>query len=379
MSNALRDTVSRLLAAEGAIIEPVEPDGLEVLAPAPLQDALAIPELARLGFGLELAGQHLHVNLESEWMNRLQALVDRRGRLLQMTWPNAAAVPAGKDLGETAGRGLALDNATFRLGEAEPARTHYLWLAFRVTALSEEKREEIIHLCLNESNLAEAEHLVEPLRAALYDRRDCDAPGPDRDDAPPPPPTEGLRNLVARALPGRLRLLVAPFVAGMERRMTRDLERLRTYHADLMRETAVKLEEKKRKGEPDETLARERLRLDAIEREYAAKVADLQRKYAMTVEAELLQACRVLVPVRRQHLTILRRKGKRDYHLDWNPVSRRLDQLPCESCYALSKSHAICDDRLHILCPECHAPCPSCGKLYCRACHPARCPTCPRQ
>jgi len=48
---ALRDFVADVLETQGAAVEPVEPDGLDILAPTPLRSAMGWPELARLGFG----------------------------------------------------------------------------------------------------------------------------------------------------------------------------------------------------------------------------------------------------------------------------------------------------------------------------------------
>ena len=48
--SALREFVADLLDSEGAVVEPVEPDGLDVMAPEPLRAAMGWPELARLGF-----------------------------------------------------------------------------------------------------------------------------------------------------------------------------------------------------------------------------------------------------------------------------------------------------------------------------------------
>ena len=45
---ALRDFVADMLEAEGAAIEPVEPDGLEVLAPPDLRAVMGWPEVVRL-------------------------------------------------------------------------------------------------------------------------------------------------------------------------------------------------------------------------------------------------------------------------------------------------------------------------------------------
>ena len=40
-----------LLAQQGALVEPIEPEGLEVLASSPVQQALGVNEFFRVGFG----------------------------------------------------------------------------------------------------------------------------------------------------------------------------------------------------------------------------------------------------------------------------------------------------------------------------------------
>ncbi|HVG82702.1 MAG TPA: hypothetical protein VNB28_10515 [Methylomirabilota bacterium] len=79
--SALREFVADLLDGEGALVEPVEPDGLDVLAPEPLRAALDWPELARLGFGAQLPPGAVPVRLEGDWLDRFGALLGSRGRL----------------------------------------------------------------------------------------------------------------------------------------------------------------------------------------------------------------------------------------------------------------------------------------------------------
>src|SRR5260370_11812192 len=80
---ALRDFVADMLESEGAAIEPVEPDGLEVLAPEPLRAAMGWPEFARLGFGATLPAGALPIGLEGDWLDRFGALLGERGRLAE--------------------------------------------------------------------------------------------------------------------------------------------------------------------------------------------------------------------------------------------------------------------------------------------------------
>src|SRR5437763_14048173 len=77
---ALRDFVADMLESEGAAIEPVEPDGLAVLAPEPLRAAMGWPDLARLGFGAALLAGAIPLGLAGQWLDRFGNLLSKRGR-----------------------------------------------------------------------------------------------------------------------------------------------------------------------------------------------------------------------------------------------------------------------------------------------------------
>ena len=387
--NNLRDVLAETLAAEGAIIEPIDPDGLEILAPPHLQEALSIPEWSRLGFGSEIPEEARRVSLESDWVERLERLLENRGRYLSISLEHP--LPKPRDLPALARQEMILENSACRLADEEITKTSYLLLTFRITAVSDEKNEDLLHLCVNEANGASADSLVQPLLACLRAGQGTAGIDSGDRDLSSAWPASRVHELASRALPGRIRVELAPFLSGMERRMARDLERLHAYHTDLGSEVTRRLQEKKRKEERIEIREaiqkREESRLEAIEREYHAKVADLRRKYAMTVEVRFTQALRVAMPVIRVSLTILRRKGSRNYPLDWNPLARAFDSVPCEACWLspkkyASQNHALrrtllaCDDQLHLVCASCMSPCPSCGKAFCRACHAKRCPKC---
>src|SRR5207253_3509476 len=97
---------------------------------------------------------------------------------------------------------------------------------------------------------------------------------------------------IRRALPERIHLHLTPFVKGLQRRLDRDLARVHDYYSDLQRESLLRLQ--KRNGD-----ARERLRLESIEREYGAKVEDLRQKYGARVEVDLNQTLELIMPVQR--------------------------------------------------------------------------------
>lgn len=371
-----RGVVSSILSAEGAIVEPCGADGIEVLAPEPLQKALSIPEWTRMGFGAQLPDQALRVSLESDWIQRLGGLLGNRGSLLFISLARDLFSKRPSDPAKLLEDKMIMGNATYRLKEMVEARTRYLLLTFRLTAISDEKRDDILHLCINESNSVISDDLVDPLFSYLNSLKETYASRPEDAGLPAPWTDREVRNFVEKVIEGRIRTRFTPFLSGMKRRMERDMERLYTYHTDLMNEAFKRLADKKEKGMGKDDLEKERARIAAIKREYQAKVADLERKYALMVEFDLISVLRLIMPVYRFSLLIMRRKGKRNFHLDYNPISKELEPLPCERCLSLSKPHLVCDDSLHLLCPVCMSPCVSCAKTYCRACHPTKCPTC---
>ncbi len=374
----LRDILARTLAAQGALVEPLDPDGLEICAPPHLQSALALPEWSRVGFGATLPEQAARVSFEAEWAQRLMRLLGERGSYLSFRWlSDVPPAPAG-ELERDLSRSLVLDNATFRVAEFTPARSNYFLLVYHVTSTSDDKREDTICLCINESNGAVSDRLVSPLIAKLREEYESRITAPFQAELPLGMLAPKLGERANRLLPSRIRIRLAPFLAGMERRMARDLDRLHTYYGDLRAEASIRIENRKRKGEEPKTIEAEQMRLQAIEREYHAKVADLDRKYAMSVDVRLAQVVRAQLPAWRAELFLMRRKGIRKICLDWCALSKEFDLLPCEACFATPRTFRVCDDRLHLTCSACISCCPDCGKEFCRACHPVKCPKCGR-
>ncbi|MDW7712276.1 MAG: hypothetical protein SCH98_17560 [Deferrisomatales bacterium] len=385
--NPLRDLVGELLRLEGALVEHVEPEGLEILAPVPIQRALDLPEWSRLGFGAELPDEARRLSLESEWLGRLGNLLGEGGRTLARTLPRSVSAPGDPE--RVLQHGLALTNATYRLRGVTPAWTRYLVFTFRYSAVSDEKREGLLHFGVNTANGATLDDWVEPLLALALPPGSAEAAVRPEPEKPPPAEAlpapwqaERLAAVLDRAVPPRVRSRLEPFLAGMARRQERDLARVRRYYGELRAEALERLNRFESAPDPTEKhragAERERQRLEAVAREYRAKVADLGQKYAVTVTLEWVQTLELLSPVERFDVLVKRRKGERRIALDWNPWVKRLEQAPCEYAHSWDRTRAVCDEALHLVSPAAHGPCPGCGKELCRACHPAKCPKCSR-
>ncbi len=263
----LTEILARTLAAQGALVEPLDPDGLEIFAPPHLQAALTLPEWSRVGFGASLPEQAVRVSFEAEWAQRLMRLLGERGTCLAFRWPSDTPPVPADELELDLSHALVLDNATFRVNEFIPARSNYFLLLFHVTSTSDDKREDTISLCINESNGALSDRLVRKLMTELREASESHIAAPVQTELPLGVSGLNLGECANRLLPSRIRVRLAPFLAGMERRMSRDLDRLHAYYDDLRKEAFARIENKKRKGEEPGTIEAEQMRLQAVERE----------------------------------------------------------------------------------------------------------------
>ena len=379
---AFRDFVADLLDREGAIVEPVEPDGLDVLVPEPLRAAMGWPELVHLGFGAQLPPDAMPVGLEGDWLDRFGALLGDRGRLAerQLVLPTPVTPPSDPERRLEAA--LDLRNAIWRLRDARPAWTRCMLLAFRYTATSDEQREGLIWLGFNTATGAALEDdMVGRLRHLLAGDMEWRAPDPAvRSEAGSVADASMLTERTQARLDHLVRRDLDPFLRAMRRRLDRDCGRIHVYHADLRRGALTKLAALQSvtgdKAEADRV--RERMRVAAIEREYAGKLDDLRHNYALRVTVDWVQGLVLLAPVHRYEVLIRRRKGERIVAIDWHPAVRMMEPPLCDWGPGLERARLVCDDHLHLTDLAGQAPCLSCGKAWCRACHGPACLRCKR-
>ena len=176
---ALRDFVSEVLEMEGSAVEAIEPDGLEILAPEPLRTAMGWPELARLGFGAELPDRATAVGFVGDWLDRFGVLLGDRGRLAERQFVLPGPPPRIYDPERLLDHALDFPNAVWRLHGVSAAWTRCLLLAFRYTAVSDEKRNGLVWLGVNQGTGAVIDDFTTRLRALLAGDEEWQVPDAD--------------------------------------------------------------------------------------------------------------------------------------------------------------------------------------------------------
>jgi hypothetical protein len=375
----LQAFVADLLERHGAAVERLEPDRLEVLAPTGLQRQLGWPEFAHLNFGTQRSQGSIAIGLEGDWLERFGGLLADQGRWSERELRPAAPLPPPGDPERVLDRAIGLPNAVWRLQGVSSTWTRCLMLAFRFTAVSDEKREGLISLGFNLATGAVINDILARLRPTLAQPEWCVPAAAMKRIAGAGWSEATLASRLHPLLDAEVRESVEPFLRAMRRRLERDRNRVHAYHDELRRASLKRLETLARsEGERAQAdRRREMLRVGAIEREYRVKLDDLGRNYALRVTVEWVQALDLYVPVQRFDVLIRRRKGERLIQLDWHPLVKAAEPPLCEAGLGRDRVRLVCDDGLHLTDHSGQAPCVSCGKPFCRACLTA-CPRCQR-
>lgn len=358
----LRDFTTALLSHSGALVEKV-PDGLEVILPNDVANALDLPEHTHLIFSTEGKGG-IHLTYDSELFKKLGDLLGERGRFSVVNLP-ASPVRLDK-LGERLSEKVILQNAVFDLERNEEGPLSYLLAYFRYTARSDERQEGISALLVNERNLS-----VRPFQTEGLDILEDTLEGPrEGNDLVV---SEAVLKALCQAQTERVKEALFDFIKSLERRLNRDVARVHRYYQSLFAEAMRIAAKKAASGEETEKAQR---KIEAIETERKWKVQDLIAKYCLTVQMQPISFIRIETRAPVFWVALKRRKGRRSFPLTYNPVVKALDPLPCEGCFYPKRVSFVCDDRLHLVCPLCFAACPRCRREICRACQPRGCPRC---
>jgi len=373
-SRPLPEVLANILTLEGALLERTDDDCLEFVVPPSLSETLGIPEHGKLSFAYHPFDESvISASYESEFFRSVDRLFSGRGKMAKAVY--SSQLPNIGKVSKWVSEKIALSNASFRLQKVDNQRIAYALIFFKYVALSDEKREGIFSLLINEQNLS-----TSPLNAnvtAFWE----DLKEPKEILAR----SEGISKSLQAGFSAASLIVkeeFEPFIKSLERRLNRDIIRVFEYYETLKGEIHKAFEKKFFSGRdsPEAQSEEERKvlsgKLDAVEGEKRWKIQDLVSKYALNIRIEPVCIIDIETESLVFWLEIKRRLSSRTFPLSYNPLLKKVDSLPCEGCFHPRGTYYLCDEKLHILCATCFRKCPDCGREYCSACHPKGCPRC---
>jgi hypothetical protein len=330
----------QVLEKHGGLVEQ-RSDHLLTLLPASLARLLELPEEVQLG------GEGVPLLYGSPLLDRLINLATREVPVVY----GQVEVPYLKKAGfeQLIGQDLSFADGQARLVSRAEARTSYMVLVCHYVALSDERKEGLVQVGVNEGSGA----LIPDLEKRLSEfQLQFFAPG----KVPPHFPVH-LEQAVSNALKSariNTETELSDFFSSMRRRLRRDVRNTREYYEALKKEMEASLKHPNlTDGQRQERVAK----IQELPQEMARKIADLEHKYQVQISVRGCAALRFIAPVVQIMIGINYRKFQRTARVTWNPITRRLDPLVCEHCQETIRAIHPREKDSHILliCPSCSA------------------------
>ena len=218
-------------------------------------------------------------------------------------------------------------NARVHVSGRAEARASYMQMICRFLSMSDERKEGLVEVGVQESSGAVIEDFQQDWRRQPVEFY-------QQGHIPPHFPVH-----VEQAVSNAMRSVqqhveqehLTEFITSMKRRLRRDVKNTKEYYEALRREMEAGLSHPNLSdAHKQDRLAKIRELPDEMER----KIADLKQKYAIRTTVSACAVIRLLVDVAKVTIAIRHKKHHKELHLIWNPVTGRFDPLACEGCHS---------------------------------------------
>jgi hypothetical protein len=107
-------------------------------------------------------------------------------------------------------------------------------------------------------------------------------------------------------------------------------------------------------------------------------INNVKQKNSLNISNKLINTTVIYYPIFQFNVYLKGDTSKRFIEINYDPLTKEIDQLKCESCNNNLKEIQI-DEAGHITCSNCLDHCSECGKVYCKRCLNKSCHVCGRE
>jgi hypothetical protein len=350
------------------LIEPPAFGSHEVLLPDEVAERWKVPAHQRLAFAPETADAvYIHFSHPM-----VETIVDEvRTKIANARFFINHVRLEKPHLFEVIEKSISLPNAKlFALSNANEKVNlhHYVCFNFKVSLTADEKRELILPIWMDLQggfpvNSAEIERLAtldeENLTPAL-------SPAALTWDGAPPLSPQALSALLERArlsAPAEIGDTLSGLLKRLQRFLELDRARLNDYYDDLTKDGQRRLA----KADEDRRPALES-KLAAIASERQSKLFDVEQKYHLHVQLELINFALIAQPKIDLMVEIRTRKIAVKRLATWDPLRHVVEGFACDACTRSGQELVLCDNS-HLVHNDCLAPqCVDCKRVFCKKC-----------
>jgi hypothetical protein len=362
------------LEHEGGVVAPPAYGVHEALLPDELAAQLGVDSYLRLAFDVAAGAEALRLSVNHPLVEGIAEQVAQQPGHAQVAINHVRLEKPG--LYDLAAKTLTFANARLsaqRNAAERAALHHYLRFNFKATLLSDEKQEQIVSVVLDVQAghaVHDPEHLA---RLASSETETAFAALPlarprwrGAGDALAPATVEALLLRAQATAEVELQARLAAQQARNQRFLQLDEARLADYYDALERDLQRRLA-RADAGEGERRSGIE-AKIQALHSERSAKLADVQARYSLRVELELINLLLTVQPKLLLPVEIGNRRASVTRMAVWDPLLRRLEPLVCDVCGEPGEGLHLCTGG-HLAHRACLAPqCVECNREYCQLC-----------
>ncbi|MBU0995682.1 MAG: hypothetical protein KJ737_24570 [Proteobacteria bacterium] len=336
----LVEFVLRFLQDNGALVEKGNP-GVNILMPKELAEAMDVEEY--IGVVTEATpGTNLYpVHFGSHLLDRALVISGSRPAIAECELKFHYLKKSGFD--NLINDQFKFTKSTGRITSVAEFRTGYILMTARYLAQSDEQKEGLVTIALNEETGAFVPELEK-----LIGNQEKTFPG-DSLHAFSKKDVDRLMAFSRPYISEKVAEKTNDFQKSMNRRFARDTRSLEDYYQALTDEMKQSLTRSvlSQQGRSD----REG-KIALIPQELAIKKKDLLNKYSIKIRTSLSTVLMVRTPAIRIHFHAKSGHRKKDLLMTYNPITKSMDPLVCESCKRSIYRIGFCE-HMHLICKNC--------------------------
>ncbi len=222
-------------------------------------------------------------------------------------------------------------------------KTRYILLTSRFLAQSDEQKEGLLDFSINMDTGALAPGMLSMLYNAEKEYQTKAIQGYTKEEI------IQIHELISHYGPDAVEDALSNFVKSMNRRFKRDSLSLDDYYHALEKEMKESLS---RTGISDKLIQERNAKIAMLPEELSAKKKDLLNKYSIKVSFTPVAALAVTTSCVKVFITLTSGRQKKKLSMIYNPVTKQMDPMVCQSCGMSTFSLGLCKN-LSLNCTTC--------------------------
>ncbi|CCK80410.1 hypothetical protein [Desulfobacula toluolica] len=222
-------------------------------------------------------------------------------------------------------------------------KTRYILLTCRFLAQSDEQKEGLLDFSFNIDTGALAPGMIDMIPSIEKEYQVKNGHGYTKKEI------QHIHELINLYGPDAIEHELIEFKQSMNRRFKRDSLSLDEYYSALEKEMKESL---LRTGISDKLTQEREAKIDMIPDELSAKKKDLLNKYSIKIDITPVAALAVTTPCVKVFVTLICGHQKKDVFMIYNPVTKQIDPMVCQSCGTSMYSLGLCKN-MHLNCAKC--------------------------